>query len=134
QYYNQNNSGFGSYVKLPAPYARSPFARDDFLHEWRGAAQFGPAHMSDPRNAPWRQGRHDNGRPHLYRMPFMPAGAISLTPFALGGEGPANRSIRGDKNSPAVGKFTHPSGAPDNHLLTCYSPGPVNHQYTFLPQ
>jgi Hydrazine synthase alpha subunit middle domain len=33
-----------------------------------------------------------------------------------------------------VGKFTHPSGAPDNHLLTVYSPGPVNHQYTFLPQ
>ena len=40
----------------------------------------------------------------------------------------------GDKNSPAVGKFTHPSGAPDNHLLTVYSPGPVNHQYTHLPQ
>ena len=35
---------------------------------------------------------------------------------------------------PRVGKFTHPSGAPDNHLLTIYSPGPVNHQYTFLPQ
>src|SRR5204862_523953 len=33
-----------------------------------------------------------------------------------------------------VGKFTHPSGAPDNHLLTIYSPGPVNHQYTHLPQ
>jgi len=33
-----------------------------------------------------------------------------------------------------VGKFTHPSGAPDNHLLTVYSPGPVNHQYTHLPQ
>jgi len=52
----------------------------------------------------------------------------------MGFEGPADRSIRGDKNAPSVGKFTHPSGAPDNHLLTCYSPGPVNHQYTFLPQ
>src|SRR5262249_26304120 len=39
-----------------------------------------------------------------------------------------------DKNSPALGKFTHPSAAPDNHLLTIYSPGPVNHQYTNLPQ
>ena len=39
-----------------------------------------------------------------------------------------------DKNSPKVGKFTHPSGAPDNHLLTIWSPGPVNHQYTYLPQ
>jgi Hydrazine synthase alpha subunit middle domain len=95
---------------------------------------FGPAYMNDPRNQPWRMGRFDNGNPHNYRMPFMPIGAIALTPFALGGEGPADRSIRGDKNSPAVGKVTHPSGAPDNHLLTCYSPGPVNHQYTFLPQ
>jgi hypothetical protein len=32
-----------------------------------------------------------------------------------------------------VGKFTHPSGAPDNHLLTVYSPGPANHQYTYHP-
>ena len=79
-------------------------------------------------------GRHDNGNPRYYRMPFMPAGSIALTPFALGGEGPADRSIIKDKTSPAVGKVTHPSGAPDNHLLTVYSPGPVNHQYTYLPQ
>ena len=39
-----------------------------------------------------------------------------------------------DKKSPAVGKVTHPSGAPDNHLLTIYSPGPANHQYKYLPQ
>src|SRR5262249_19540737 len=104
QYYNQNNSGFGSYIKLPAPYPASPHSPDDSGQGWRGAAQFGPAHMTDPRNVSWRQGRFDNGRPHLYRMPFMPTGAVSLTPFALGGEGPANRSIRGDKNSPAVGK------------------------------
>jgi hypothetical protein len=121
EYYNQNNSGFGAYIKLPpAP----P----------EGYPAFGPAHMSDPRNVPWRMGRFDNGRPKLYRMPFMPTGAVALTPFALGQEGPADRSIIGDKDSPAVGKFTHPSGAPDNHLLTVYSPGPVNHQYTFLPQ
>jgi hypothetical protein len=129
QYYNQNNSGFGSYIKLPA----GDYARADG-ETAKGAPAFGPAYMNDPRNRPWRQGRFDNGRPHLYRMPFMPTGAIALTPFALGSEGPANRSVRGDKNAPAVGKVTHPSGAPDNHILTCYSPGPVNHQYTFLPQ
>ncbi len=138
QYYNQNNSGFGTYIKLPAPdwagSPGSPHAVPDFHPAGYDVPKFGPAYMSDPRNVPWRQGRFDNGRPHLYRMPFMPAGAVALTPFALGGEGPANRSVRGDKNSPAVGKFTHPSGAPDGHLLTCYSPGPVNHQYTFLPQ
>src|SRR5262249_11360913 len=121
QYYNQNNSGFGAYIKLPpAP----P----------EGYPAFGPAHMGDERNVPWRYGRHDNGNPRYYRMPFMPTGAVSLTPFSHGLEGPADPSVLGDKESPRVGKFTHPSGAPDNHLLTVYSPGPVNHQYTFLPQ
>src|SRR5689334_21614959 len=90
--------------------------------------------MHDPHNKPLRFGRHDNGRGKYYRMPFMPAGAESLTPFALNNEGPADPSILGDKNSPKVGKVTHPSGAPDNHLLTVWSPGPTNHQYTYLPQ
>ena len=121
EYYNQNNSGFGAFIRLPP----SPPA---------GYAQFGPADPRDPRNVPWRFGRHDNGKGKFYRMPFMPTGSISFTPFALNGEGPADRSILGDKSSPAVGKFTHPSGAPDNHLLTIYSTGPVNHQYTYLPQ
>lgn len=121
QYYNQNNSGFGAYLKMP------PSPPD-------GYAAFGPAHMSDPRNKPWRYGRHDNGNPRYYRMPFMPTGAISLTPFSHGLEGPADTSIPGKKDSPKVGKFTHPAAAPDNHLLTVYSPGPVNHQYTYLPQ
>jgi hypothetical protein len=49
EYYNQNNSGFGAYIQLPpAPPA--------------GYAPFGPASMNDPRNAPWRFGRHDNGK------------------------------------------------------------------------
>ncbi len=117
QYYNQNNSGFGAYVQVPADFKR-----------------FGPGHMGDVRNVPWRFGRHENGKGKYYRMPFMPEGSISFTPFALNGEGPADPSVIGDKSSPKVGKFTHPSGAPDNHLLTVYSPGPVNHQYTYLPQ
>ncbi len=121
EYYNQNNSGFGAYIQVPeAPPA--------------GYAPFGPGYMNDPRNGPWRFGRFDNGKGKYYRMPFMPTGSISFTPFALNQEGPADTSVIGDKNSPKVGKFTHPSGAPDNHMLTIYSPGPVNHQYTFLPQ
>jgi mono/diheme cytochrome c family protein len=141
EYYNQNNSGFGAYVKVPsAPPGRSPFSRDPAIEQAARLASlkhytaFGPAYMNDPRNQPWRMGRHDNGTPRYYRMPFMPTGAVAMTPFALGLEGPADRSIRGDKTSSAVGKVTHPSGAPDNHLLTVYSPGPVNHQYTYLPQ
>jgi hypothetical protein len=121
EYYNQNNSGFGAFIKLP------PTPPD-------GYAAFGPAFMQDARNKPWRYGRHDNGKGIWYRMPFMPTSSVSLTPFALGFEGPANPSVLKDKESPKVGKVTHPSAAPDNHLLTCYSPGPVNHQYTYLPQ
>src|SRR5205823_14027616 len=87
-----------------------------------------------PSSRPWRYGRFGDGSPHEYRVPFMPTGSISLTPFTHGHEGPAGPSDLGNKNSPQVGKFTHPSAAPDNHLLTVYSPGPVNHQYKFLPQ
>jgi hypothetical protein len=121
EYYNQNNSGFGAYIKLPeAPPAGYP--------------AFGPGYMGDARNVPWRFGRFSNGKGKWYRMPFMPTGSVSLTPFALNGEGPADPSVLDDKDSPKVGKFTHPSGAPNNHLLTIWSPGPVNHQYTYLPQ
>jgi hypothetical protein len=120
-YYNQNNSGFGAFVKLPpAP----P----------QGDAAFGPAWMRDPRNDAWRYGRFYNGKGKYFSMPFMPTGSVSLTPFSHGVEGPADRADLNDEDSPAVGKFTHPSGAPDNHLLTVYSPGPVNHQYKHLPQ
>lgn len=121
EYYNQNNSGFGTLLKMPA----SPP---------RGQAAFGPGDMQDARNKPWREGRHYNAKPQWYRMPFMPTGSVSLTPFTHGHDAPAGPSDLRDKTSPAVGKFTHPSGAPDNHLLTCYSPGPTNHQYTFNPQ
>jgi hypothetical protein len=121
EYYNQNNSGFGAYIQIPAS-----------LPE--GYPAFGPGHMNDPRNGPWRFGRFDNGKGKWYRMPFMPTNSISFTPFSLNQEGEADTSVIGDKKSPRVGKFTHPSGAPDNHLLTIYSPGPVNHQYKYLPQ
>lgn len=120
EYYNQNNSGFGAYIQLPETTADGP--------------AFGPAHAGSERHIPWRFGRFPNGKGKYFRMPFMPARSVSLTPFALHGEGPADPAILGDDSSPRVGKLTHPSGAPDGHLLTVYSPGPVNHQYTFLPQ
>src|SRR5262249_46934874 len=119
EYYNQNNSGFGTYLKLPP----SP----------PGIPGFGPASMSDPRNAALRFGRHYNGRPSVRRIPFSPHGVESFTRFTRPDDGPADISVIGKKDSPAVGKFTHPSGAPDNHLLTVWSPGPANHQYTHYP-
>lgn len=120
-YYNQNNSGFGTYVKLPSP-EKTPYP------------SFGNASMRDKGNPAWHFGHHDNSKVRFYRMPFMPLGSVSLTPFAHIHDGPADYSVAGDKKSPRLGKVTHPSGAPDNHLLTIYSPGPVNHQYTYLPQ
>src|SRR6202008_367013 len=60
-------------------------------------------------------------------------GIESFTRFANNGEGPADPAALKQKDAPAVGKFTHPSGAPDNHLLTVWTPGPANHQYTFYP-
>src|SRR5688572_1201302 len=62
EYYNQNNSGFGAYIKVPP----SPPP---------GYPAFGPAYMRDARNKPLRFGRYENGRGRWYRMPFLPAGA-----------------------------------------------------------
>jgi hypothetical protein len=115
EYYNLNNSGFGAYFKLPPTVPK-------------GYSGFGPGWRGDPRNPPARFGRHYNSKPKLYRLPFSPFGLTSLTRFANNGEGPADASVLGKNESPRVGKFTHPSAAPDNHLLTVYTPGPANHQ------
>jgi len=115
EYYNQNNSGFGAYLKLREP--------DPMRYP-----AFGPGYRFHEDNAKLRFGRHYNGKGRYDRIPFTPLGAESFTRFADNGEGLANPSILNDKNSPRVGKVTHPSAAPDNHCLTVWSPGPVNHQ------
>ncbi|MEM7234724.1 MAG: hypothetical protein AAF517_21270, partial [Planctomycetota bacterium] len=115
EYYNQNNSGFGAYFKLPAKPAD-------------GYTAFGPGFRGDPRNPPLRFGRFYNSKPKLYRLPFSPQGVSSFTRFANNGEGAADYSRLSNKKSAAVGKFTHPAAAPENHLLTVYTPGPANHQ------
>src|SRR5262249_27560221 len=77
-----------------------------------------------------RLGRHEylNGKARLVRIPFSPHGLEALTPFVADTDNVAGLSEIGKKDSARVGKFTHPSGAPDNHLLTIWSPGPVNRQ------
>ncbi len=119
EYYNQTSNGFGGLVRFPvAPPAGQP--------------AFGPGHADDPRNPPLRQGRLDDGRPRLRRLPFSPFGIEALTGFARVEEGPADFAARGQnpKTAPRVGKVTHHSGAPDNHLLLVWSGGPVNGGYT----
>ena len=114
-YYISNNHGFGTYFKFPPQPAE-------------GYPAFGPADPSDERNPMLRMGRHGNGQPSGIRFPFTPHGMEPLTPFTHSFDSPAGLADLTKPDSPAVGKFTHPSGAPDNHLLTVWSPGPVNGQ------
>ena len=111
-YYIQNNSGFGAYVQVPES----------------GIGKFGDAGTSNPINR-WRFGRFGNGVGKWYDLPFTPIGSTVFTPFARQDDGPADVSIATDPTSIRVGKVTHPSGAPDNHMLTIWSPGAANHQY-----
>lgn len=57
-------------------------------------------------------------------IPFDPVGAFRLTPFTTKADYPS--PILGDGSY--AGKFTHPAGAPDNDLLTVWTPGPANHR------
>jgi Hydrazine synthase alpha subunit middle domain len=109
RYYNQNTLGFGTYYTLPpAP----P----------EGVPGFGPAKMSlDPKMLVLRE-----GRPTMEPMRFLPYGMKSLTRFTHGSDSAAPPSDAKDPKSPRVGKVQHPCGAPDNHLLTIWSPGATN--------
>ncbi|MCE9530401.1 MAG: hypothetical protein K8T89_04610 [Planctomycetes bacterium] len=106
EYYNLNNLGFGTFYKM------RPTAPD-------GVSYFGPASIKDARNLAY------NGT-NYNRIPFTPNGLTWLTPFSTAFDSPARLSDPKNPDSPRVGKVTHPSGAPDNHLLTVWSPGPVN--------
>jgi hypothetical protein len=106
-YYNVNQAGFGTYVELPP----SPPS---------GTPAFGPADSTDSRNRPLRMYA---GGIKEYRLPFTPYGLEVLTPFANDDDSPTPLSVRKDPKSRRVGKLTHPCGAPDNHLLTVWSPG-----------
>ena len=119
-YYNLNNSGFGSLYKLP-------------IQQPKGYAPFGPGYMRDPRNTPLRHGRHDDGRGIYISFPFSPFGIEAFTPFVRKGDWPSLPAILGKKDSPRLGLYTHPSGAPDNHMLTVWSPGSVNSNARHTP-
>ncbi len=112
-YYNLNNFGFGTYLKFPVSVPD-------------GYAGFGPGFKPDPKNAKVRHSRHADGRGIYIQFPFSPFGIGSLTPFVLKGDSPSDPAEPGKKDSPRVGKFTHPAAAPDNHLLTTYSAGSLN--------
>ena len=120
EYYNQNNSGFGTFVKLPPqPAGRRPAVRPG-LHErpaQPAAARRPPRQRPAAACAACRSARSASKsltrvRPHRRR------------PGRL-----ARCAARSD-SARASARSRIPPAAPDNHLLTVWSPGPVNGGYT----
>jgi hypothetical protein len=107
-YYNQNNRGFGTHVKLPL---RAP----------DGTPGFGPGSTRASADPKMRMLFSNRWAEH--RLPFKPYGMEMITRFATWEDRAASLADPKDPKSPRVGKVTHPSGAPDNHLLTVWSPG-----------
>lgn len=106
-YYNQNNRGFGTHLRLP-------LARP-------GEPAFGPGATSlenDP-----RMRMLSNERWGSLRLPFLPRGLEVITHFATFSDRSASLSDPDNPASTRVGKVTHPAGAPDNHLLTVWTAG-----------
>lgn len=101
--------GFCTYVMVPG--------------EWTAAGpRFGPGYRDDSRNGPaFPPDLPNRQRTRLIRVPFSPLGMQQLTCFADDGDDTAARLTQG---GPWVGKVTHPSAAPDNHLLTIWNARP----------
>ena len=106
-YYNLNNNGFGTLYRTPAqppagqPHFFSAFAADNPPIERTVGAGFS----------------------YPYTIPFTPRGGLySLAPFTHGDDEAAPVGSNGQR----VGKFTHPSAAPDGDLLVVWTPGPAN--------
>lgn len=110
-YYNLNNFGFGTLYKMP------PGPQGDY-------SAFGPGDRNSDLNP-----KQEN--PRSPRFSFTPYGLTSVTRFVSSFDSPAGLSDRDQPDSPRVGKFTHPCGAPDNHLLAVWSKGSVNSNGSF---
>ena len=95
-YYNLNNSGFGTLVTLPsAPTPGMPAFHSGFLADNPDLPEtlaFGA---------------------YQFQMHFTPQGLSVLTPFTH----PEDEAAPIGSNGVRVGKFTHPSAAPNNDLL-----------------
>src|SRR6185369_11209428 len=105
-YYNLNNNGFGALYRIP-------------LNPPAGTPRF---YSAFPDENPSIQQTVGAGFSYPFRMPFTPWGMYSIVPFTHGNDEAAPVGANGVR----VGKFTHPSGAPNNDLLVVWSPGPTN--------
>src|SRR5262249_59348993 len=59
--------------------------------------------------------------PRLTKIPFSPLGMQQLTAFVSDSD---DTAFRANKDEPWIGKVTHPSAAPDNHVLTIWNARP----------
>jgi len=105
-YYNLNDNGFGSLLRMPV----GPPA---------GTPAFYPAF---PDQNPSIQQTVGGGFLYPFQMAFTPWGMYSIVPFTHGNDEAAPVGAGGVR----VGKFTHPSAAPNNDLLVVWTPGPAN--------
>lgn len=107
-YYNLNNNGFGARYRLPP---KAPPGQPQFFNA------FGDG-------APGLDQTIGNNNPFKYpfSIPFQPRGMYALTPFTH----PQDEAAPVGAGGVRVGKFTHPSGAPNNDLLVVWTPGPAN--------
>ncbi len=105
-YYNLNNNGFGALFQFPVnPPAGQPQFHSAFPDENPPIAQTVGAGFSYP-----------------FTMAFTPRGFFALTPFTH----PQDEAAPIGANGTRVGKFTHPSAAPNNDLLVVWTAGPAN--------
>jgi hypothetical protein len=105
-YYNLNNNGFGALYRLPVDVPP-------------GTPRFYPAFLAENPSIDQTIGA---GFFYPFRMPFTPWGMQSIVPFTHGNDEAAPVGDGGVR----VGKFTHPSAAPNNDLLVVWTPGPAN--------
>jgi hypothetical protein len=105
-YYNLNNNGFGALFVVP-------------LDPPPGEARFHPAFLDQNPSIDQTVG---GGFLYPFRMPFTPRGMYALTPFTH----PQDEAAPVGAGGQRVGKFTHPSAAPNDDLLVVWTPGPAN--------
>ena len=106
-YYNLNNNGFGALYRFPvAPPAGTPAFGSPFPSLNPPIDQTISADTLYP-----------------FRMPFTPYGMYSLSPMTHAED---HAAPIGEDGETRVGKFTHPSAAPDGDLLAVWTPGPAN--------
>jgi len=106
-YYNLNNNGFGALYRMP--FGPPP-----------GTPAFGSPF---PNLNPSIDQTIGQGFSYPFQMSYTPYGMYSITPFTHGVD---EAAPIGEDGVTRVGKFTHPSGAPDNDLLVVWTPGPAN--------